>query len=332
MDENAEFVVPSPSRPLRSDLVFRAVADRTRQHLLRLLLSEELKVSELVEILGQPQSTISRHLQVLRSAGLVKDRRQGTSVCYSASSSAAATEGDAAALVIEWCGKQPLPAVFRDRLEEAIKRRRDETRAFFQRLGHRWDCLREAAFGEAFAFEAFLALLPREWTVADVGAGTGFLLPALSRHFRRVLAIEPTPAMVECARQRMSRPGSAEVVFLQEELASLSLPDQCCDLAVACLVLHHVAEPRAAIVETLRILKPGGWLLLIEQTAHELAEFRELMQDRLWGFDPALLCRELLGCGLEDVRHTPLREPRGPGSSIEAPGLFVVAARRPGRS
>ncbi len=332
MDEKLEAAMSSRHKPPRSERVFRAVADKTRQQLLMLLLREELKVAELVEILGQPQSTISRHLQVLRDAGLVRDRRQGTSVCYSASSTSAAAEGDAAALVIDWCAKRPLPGVLRDRLEDAIRHRRDETRAFFQRLGHRWDGLRQAAFGETFAFEAFLALLPPDWTVADVGAGTGFLLPALARHFRRVFAIEPAPAMLECARQRMAKPGRAELVFLQEELAALSLPDRCCDLAVACLVLHHVTDPQAATAETLRILKPGGWLLLIEQAAHELTEFRELMQDRLWGFDPAVLCRQVTACGFEDARHTPLREPRGPGTSLDAPGLFVVTARRPGRS
>lgn len=314
-----------------SENVFRAVADPTRQRLLRLLLQEELNVSELVDILEQPQSTVSRHLHILRAAGLAKDRRQGTSICYSAGVSAPAGDDDAMSLVTDWLRRRPLPQALQVRLEKALQRRRDETLDFFQRLGHRWDALRQETFGEAFAFEAFLALLPQEWTVVDLGAGTGFLLPALARNFQHVVAIEPTPAMLECARQRVADRQLDNVSFQQEDLSQLSLREQSCDLATACLVLHHVADPAKAIRETFRVLRPGGWLLLIEQAAHELAGFREQMQDRLWGFEPQALCREVTNCGFDGVRPLPLREPRGPGSPVEAPGLFVITGRRPDR-
>src|SRR5437773_696161 len=64
--------------------MFRALADNTRQRLLRVLSAHELSVSELVEVLGQPQSTVSRHLKVLREADLLLDRRSGTTTLYSA--------------------------------------------------------------------------------------------------------------------------------------------------------------------------------------------------------------------------------------------------------
>ena len=76
MDESASRLSPALEPP--DEGVFRALADTTRQRLLQLLLREELNVSELVEVLGQPQSTVSRHLKILREAGLLKDRRLGT--------------------------------------------------------------------------------------------------------------------------------------------------------------------------------------------------------------------------------------------------------------
>ncbi len=63
--------------------LFKACADSTRLRLLVLLSERELCVCELVEILDMPQGKISRHLAVLRRAGLVVDRREGTWIYYS---------------------------------------------------------------------------------------------------------------------------------------------------------------------------------------------------------------------------------------------------------
>ena len=63
--------------------VFKACADATRLRLLVLLSERELCVCELVDILQMPQGKISRHLAVLRRAGLVADRRDGTWIHYS---------------------------------------------------------------------------------------------------------------------------------------------------------------------------------------------------------------------------------------------------------
>lgn len=63
--------------------VFKACADATRLRVLVLLSERELCVCELVEVLQMPQGKISRHLAVLRHAGLVDDRREGTWIHYS---------------------------------------------------------------------------------------------------------------------------------------------------------------------------------------------------------------------------------------------------------
>lgn len=59
------------------DLLFRAFADRTRLRILSLLLRGELCVCEIVDILGVPQPTASRHLAYLRRARLVESRKEG---------------------------------------------------------------------------------------------------------------------------------------------------------------------------------------------------------------------------------------------------------------
>ncbi len=62
--------------------VFKALSDPTRLQLMLLLTLGETQVSTLVETLKQPQSTISRHLTLLRTAHLVLSRREATRVYY----------------------------------------------------------------------------------------------------------------------------------------------------------------------------------------------------------------------------------------------------------
>ena len=61
-------------------LLFRSFSDSGRRQVLRLLGEAPLTVGEITEILGLPQSTVSRHLKTLRNTGLLMDRREGSRV------------------------------------------------------------------------------------------------------------------------------------------------------------------------------------------------------------------------------------------------------------
>ena len=64
------------------DALFAALADRTRLRLVNLIADGEVCVCFFVEVLGEPQPKISRHLAVLRAAGLVAARRDGKWMHY----------------------------------------------------------------------------------------------------------------------------------------------------------------------------------------------------------------------------------------------------------
>jgi ArsR family transcriptional regulator len=64
-------------------LLFSALADRTRLRLLNLMSGKEVCVCYFVEILGQSQPKVSRHLAYLRRAGVVAARREGKWMHYS---------------------------------------------------------------------------------------------------------------------------------------------------------------------------------------------------------------------------------------------------------
>jgi ArsR family transcriptional regulator len=61
---------------------FKGLADQTRLRIVNLLLTGELCVCDIQRILQAPQSGISRHLNYLKHAGLVQDRRDGVRIFY----------------------------------------------------------------------------------------------------------------------------------------------------------------------------------------------------------------------------------------------------------
>jgi len=63
--------------------VIKALSDETRLRVMKLLEEREICVCELMQVLNMSQPRVSRHLSVLKNAGLVDDRREGKWVYYS---------------------------------------------------------------------------------------------------------------------------------------------------------------------------------------------------------------------------------------------------------
>jgi ArsR family transcriptional regulator, arsenate/arsenite/antimonite-responsive transcriptional repressor len=76
-----------------SQILFSALADPTRLRILSLLSEGELCVCDMLKVLKQPQSKISRHLAYLRRAGLVQARREGLWMHYRLSKPARKLQG-----------------------------------------------------------------------------------------------------------------------------------------------------------------------------------------------------------------------------------------------
>ena len=70
--------------------LFRLLGDDARLRILRLLAAERLNVSELTGILGLAQSGVSRHLGMLKEAGLIAEQREGVYTWYRLAPSAPA--------------------------------------------------------------------------------------------------------------------------------------------------------------------------------------------------------------------------------------------------
>lgn len=99
-------------------------------------------------------------------------------------------------------------------------------------------------------------------TIVEIGPGVG----ANFRYYTSgstVIAIEPNPAMHD--RLVANAKAAGINLVLKPTLAeSTGLPDQSADVVVSSLVLCTVVDPKAAVAEVNRILKPGGRLLMVE--------------------------------------------------------------------
>jgi DNA-binding transcriptional ArsR family regulator len=69
-------------RAATSSDVFNAIAEPQRRAILQVLAGDERSVNEVVNALGLPQPSISKHLRVLREVGLVESRRDGRQIWY----------------------------------------------------------------------------------------------------------------------------------------------------------------------------------------------------------------------------------------------------------
>jgi ArsR family transcriptional regulator len=62
--------------------MLKALAHPARLEIVSGLAKDECNVGQIQERLGLPQSTISQHLRILKAAGIIRGRREGTRTCY----------------------------------------------------------------------------------------------------------------------------------------------------------------------------------------------------------------------------------------------------------
>jgi ubiquinone/menaquinone biosynthesis C-methylase UbiE len=119
--------------------------------------------------------------------------------------------------------------------------------------------------------------------VLDLGCGAGHVALAVAPHATHVTAVDVTPDMVGTARRLATARGVANITFRVADAADLPFSDASFDLVTSRVAAHHFADPRTAMAEAVRVLRPGGRLLLIDSVAPEDA-----------GLDTFVNCVELL--------------------------------------
>ena len=287
--------------------LFRLLGDEARLRLLRLLSLERLNVTELTAILGIAQSGVSRHLGLLKDAGLVSEQREGGYTFFRlAPGLADAADGLAplAALLtaeFEATSRTEIGKADAARLAEVQRLRKEnfdvhagpDTNERQLVPGRSW-----AAWARALGH-----LLP-PLRVADLGCGEGYLTIEASRWAARVIAVDRSAVVLKRARALATRRRVRNVIWKRGELEKLPLRDASVDVSLLSQALHHAPDPARALAEAARVVVPGGRVLVLDLREHEEKWVKQRLGDRWLGFDDEQLAKLLKGAGLTDVRVT----------------------------
>ena len=302
------------------------LGDEARLRILRLVDAEQLNVTELTSIVGLAQSGVSRHLGLLKDAGLVEERREaGFSYFRIAPDLREGTNGFGPVWTLlraQFARAAATPEGRADaaRLEE-VRRVRHENFEGHGAAAER----RQIVPGRSWAAwaRALAHLLPPV-VVADLGCGDGYLAIEAARFASRVIAVDRSESALARARE-MARRRSAQtspIEWRRGELEQLPIEDASVDVALLSQALHHAEHPERALAEAVRILRGGGRLLVLDLRSHDEQWVRDRLGDVWLGFDEGELARMLEAAGLRDVRVTVgARRARDPFTVLIASGI-----------
>ena len=283
----------------RASALFRLLSDSTRLRLLRVLARERFNVTELTGILAVAQSSVSRHLGLLKDAGLVTEEREAGFVYYAIAEDARSNGNGSLWMLLDTHFESGASdrAVRGDeaRTQEVLRLRKEnfDTHGDGRQLvpGRSW-----AAWARALGH-----LLP-PLDVADLGCGEGYLTLETARWARSVIAIDHSEPVLARARDLAARRRVKNVTWKSGELTRLPIQDASVDLALLSQALHHAPEPLRALAEAVRIVRPGGTVLVLDLRQHDQVWVRERLGDERLGFPDQEPERLLRDAGLHDVR------------------------------
>jgi ubiquinone/menaquinone biosynthesis C-methylase UbiE len=172
-----------------------------------------------------------------------------------------------------------------------------DNKEYFDGVAKKWDRMREGFFSEAVREKALaIAGVQSGRLAADLGSGTGFITEGLIQKGLKVIAIDQSEAMLAEMRRKFTDLEGIE--YRVGEAEDLPIPDETVDYVFANMYLHHVESPLKAIREMIRILKPGGRLVITDLDEHIFEFLRVEHHDRWMGFK-----REEIRQWLEDAGY-----------------------------
>ena len=282
--------------------MLRAAGDPTRLRLLLLLRQAELTVSELVEIVGQSQPRVSRHLKLLCGAGLIERFKEGSWVFYRATD-----DGRGAALGATLSQLAGGPQTDLKRLAEVREARAAEAAAYFKANALEWSRIRALHAPEKDVEAAIVRHLGSEPIehLLDAGTGTGRMLELLAPQVKRAVGVDVSPEMLAIARDRLMRSNLGHCQVRQGDTYRLPFPSGGAlggfDAVLFHQVLHYLDDPGAAVVEAARVMRTGGRLLIADFAQHDLEFLRQDFAHRRLGFSDREVQGWFIAAGLKPM-------------------------------
>jgi ubiquinone/menaquinone biosynthesis C-methylase UbiE len=296
--------------------IMRALADPTRLRIALLIRQLELSVGELVQILGQSQPRVSRHIRILDESGIAERRKEGSWVFLRPGSILTSGLIDG---LLELANPLNSRATQRDlaKLQEVRTTRAEQAARYFAEHAHSWDELRNLHIADSeveTAMEQILATAPMG-RVLDVGTGTGRMIELFAAQSTKFTAIDNNVEMLRIARSKLadidsavSKPGEPKpsVEIMLGDFNQLPLADNSYDTILFHQVLHYAQAPENVVAEAARVLAPGGRIIIVDFAPHDHEELRSIHAHARLGFEDAAIAAAFEANSLHNLLQIPL--------------------------
>lgn len=258
--------------------LFSAISDEMRLKILLLLDQSEFTVNEIKDILDIHQSNASRHLAKLSSCNLLKDRRDGIKAYYGLSDDLYLSNR-ILTIIRDAYDNLPDKDIIKCRAAQVLEARNDKTKGQIHKLDQAGGSLKAQ-------ISLFAKLMNPFENVVDIGCGEGGDLSLmLAGRCKNVTSLDCDPKVVSGLQKILLQKGIDNIVPKVAEMTQTGLPENFADLVLMSQVLHHATDPRLALKEAVRILKPHGTLALLDLAQHKEESFRTT-HGHIWlGFD-----------------------------------------------
>jgi ArsR family transcriptional regulator len=200
--------------------------------------------------------------------------------------------------------------------------------AYFDKSAAEWDRIRSLHIAEQDVEAGILEALgsgPYD-LLLDLGTGTGRVLELAADRARQLIGIDTNREMLKCARVRLDKASLSHCSVRLADIYNLPFSESCADAVLIHQVLHFLDNPKAALAEAARVLKPGGRLAIIDFAPHNLEFLREEHAHMRLGFASAEIAGWLGECGIGSSSYREL--PAGSGKE-NALTVAIWAGQKP---
>lgn len=287
--------------------IYKALSDESRLRILNALQFGVFNVQELTSLLELTQPTISHHLKILSSAGLVSVEKTGTWAFYRlVQDESLPISGSIIQNLLKLLQSNELQSngsTFKSdstQIKKLLDSRRDKAKAFFDSAASQWKTLRSEIQGDASYFDEVQSLISSTESVLELGCGGGVFLDAITPRKGKTIAVDYSDAMLESAKKLLGKKAD-HIDFRLGYLEHLPIGDESVEVAISYMVLHHISDPRLVLSDTIRALKPGGKLIIVELSKHSNEHMRDKFSDLWLGFNPSEMKSWASDAGFEKV-------------------------------
>ena len=160
---------------------------------------------------------------------------------------------------------------------------KETSKAKYQQIAGRLENEYTASI-DATAVNALISkIYPRsEMVIALVGVGISSIAAGLAALVKKIYLVGGSSEMLDIAKKNLSQFSNIEFQIAEED--TLPFASESLDAVFVNMYLHHTADPQASIKEMVRVLRPGGRLVIIDLNEHTLSWLKEELAAVWQGF------------------------------------------------